>query len=71
MKIINISVLVVILAGCIPEVPPIPSGAVCTPDGFVMRPSGINLDVVVEPVTQVMDYIYDETGAAMTCVFTY
>lgn len=60
-------ILVLALSGCIPEVPEIPAiptGAVCTMDGFVLRPA--NYTNFTE-----MEFIMDENGEPMQCVFTY
>ena len=57
-------ILTILLTGCIPEVPEIPSGASCTMDGFVLRP-------VLDDVTNLesLQFVLDETGEAMTCTF--
>ena len=56
--------LAILLTGCIPEVPEIPTGATCTADGFVLRP-------VMDDVTNLesLHFVLDDTGEAMTCTF--
>lgn len=57
-------ILVILLTGCIPEVPEVPEGAICTSDGFVLRP------VINDPLDfTTWQFILDETGQSMTCVF--
>ena len=62
----RIILLSIFLTGCLPEEPAIPTGALCTMDGFVLRP-------VIDEITTIEDLqlILDENGAPMTCVFTY
>ena len=53
-----------LLAGCdIPEEQDIPTGAICTLDGFVLRPVPGSSE---DPRT--WQFILDETGGVMTCV---
>ena len=62
----RIILLSIFLTGCLPEEPAIPTGAMCSMDGFVFRP-------VIDDITQIQDMqlILDDSGEAMTCVFTY
>lgn len=67
MKKLILIVVLTILSGCLPEVPEIPAiptGAACSMDGFVLRP--VNYTNFSE-----IEFVLDETGEAMTCVFTY
>lgn len=50
------------LAGCLPEVPSVPTTASCTLDGFVIRP-------VMDDITnlETLQFVLDENGEAMTC----
>ena len=58
----RILILTLILTGCLPEVPEIPTTAQCTLDGFVLRP-------VLSDVTNIetLQFVLDESGEAMTC----
>jgi hypothetical protein len=68
--------IVFLLSGCMPDIPNVPTGAFCAPDGYVMALPEIDLgnetlNSAAEPVTQVIDYVYDDTGAVLRCEFTY
>ena len=60
----RILILVLLLAGCMPEIPEVPTGATCTNDGFVLRP------VINDPYDYTTwEFVLDEQGSAMTCTF--
>ena len=60
----RILILVLLLAGCMPEIPEVPTGATCTNDGFVLRP------VIHDPYDYTTwEFVLDEQGSAMTCTF--
>lgn len=77
MKYLILMLLVLSTACSIPDIPNIPTGAVCMPDGYVMTLPEVDLDnetlnAALEPIEQVMDYVYDDvTGAVLLCEFTY
>ena len=57
-------ILTILLTGCIPDIPEVPTGANCTSDGFVLRP------VINDPSDiTTWEFVLDETGKAMTCTF--
>ena len=60
-------ILILPLTGCLPEVPEVPSSAICTTDGFVMVPE---LDSYTIQGLQEMRFVIEEDGSAMTCTLS-
>ena len=56
-------ILIIMISGCVPESP---TGAICTPDNFVLRPTSTS--ILIDPMT--WEFVLDEQGSAMTCIFS-
>ena len=64
MKYLILTILPILLTGCIPDIPEVPTGASCTADGFVLRP------VINDPYDiTTWEFVLDESGEAMACTF--
>ena len=60
-------ILIVLLTGCIPEIPEVPTAAICTTDGFVMVPE---IDSYTVKGLQEMRFVIEDDGSAMTCTLS-
>ena len=60
-------ILTILLTGCIPEIPEVPTAAICTTDGFVMVPE---IDSYTIEGLQEMRFVIEDDGSAMTCTLS-
>lgn len=64
-KLFRTLLITLLLTGCIPDMPQVPTGATCTQDGFVLRP------VIHDPLDiTTWEFVLEDDGSAMTCVFS-